>query len=321
VPTGKYKISQPIIFKTKMKLYGDGFSSVIKCDFGSGTTIPNVAGTVSLSPQISALPVLTLAPMICNTGPIQFWSIEDIQFDGQSRNAYGIWFASAYFGTLKNVVFHKIGGRPYSALLSNLVNFSQVSFYECGDGVICYDCLSYSMDAVGFEGCKGNFSFQWRSKTVAYGSLDMRNIYLENRGPTSPSGLRANTIGFMGLGGGSIFGRSFLSSNNSGISALRLFHLFDEGDTITIDAVPMTTQAARGIDLGQITDISPMRHYFGNGARGNAISGYINLLSVDKNPASPHPINVESGSSSNGVLRYPIPAPNGTQPNFVTSLT
>ncbi len=307
VPTGKYKINQPIIFKTKMKLYGDGFSSVIKCNFGVGTTIPNVAGAM---PGAS----LSLAPMICNTSPIMWWSIQDIQFDGLSKNVYGAWFASAYYGTIKNVHFMAIGGRPYTALVSNFINHSHVAFYECGDSVICWNCLSFSMDTVAFEACTGNYSFQWRSN-AGYGTLDMRNIYLEN------TLARYNTIGFIGLGGHSIFGRSFLASNKLQNSTLRLIHLFDDNDTVFIDGLSLSTMAPHGIDLGQISDLNPMYYYFGSGAVGNSISGYIHLAYILKNPASTSIIYQDIGSSSNGVLAHPLPAPNGSQPNFVTSLT
>jgi polygalacturonase len=310
VPTGRYKISQPIIFKTKMKLYGDGFSSVIKYDFGPATIIPSIS-TLNLG----AGAALSFPPMICNTSPIQWWAIEGIQFDGQNKDVYGAWFAAAYYGTIKNVYFLNTKQRPYTAVVSNFVNHNHVAFYGCDDGVVCWNCLSFSMDSVAFERLKGAYSFQWRSKTVAYGALDMRNIYLENS--NSPDN-RMNTVAFLGLGGSSIFGRTFLASNRID-NELQLVHLFDDGDEVVLDGISMKTKPAIGIDLGQIVRTSSdLKFYFGVGCIGNSISGYIKLTSVINQ--SGVAVYADTGSSSNGLLSSPIPAPNGSRPNFVTSL-
>lgn len=299
VPSGIYKITQSIEMKTKMRLYGDGFSSVIKCDFGVGTTIPNMS---------FASVTLSYPPMICNTSAIQWWSIEGLQFLGNNNNAYGAWFAGAYYGTIRNVVFHQLNKRPYTAYLCNLVSHSNIAFYECGDGVICGNCNSFSFDAIGFERLGGAYSFQWRSPNVGYGSLDMRNIWLEN------SSSVYNSTAYLGIGGKSVFGRSFYAANNSSSSTLQLLHLFDNSDSLTVDGVTMVTMTAKGSDIGQIEDIAGMYYYFGTGATGNALSGHVTLAKITNN--SGQTVNQAVGMSTNGT----IVIGNNPIPNTVTSL-
>ena len=298
VPGGVYLVDQPLCLPTQIKLHGDGIRSVIKCNFGSRTKIPDVS-------DVAGGVALAYPPMIYNAVPISYWSIQDIQFYGNNLNAYGAWFAQAYYGNLRNVYFQFTGQRPYTAIGSTFTNLSQVSFYGCGDGVICFDCQGFALDTVSFERNAGRYSFQWRVSQVGYGPLDMRNIWLEN------SSSNYNSIGYIGLGGYNIFGRSFLAANASSNAALQLIHIFDDNDALTVDGLSMPSITAHGIDIGQLSDLPNLHYYIGKNATGNAISGSIHLSNVSNN--SGKTVNVNIGSSTNGTLAT-------TLPNTVTSL-
>ncbi len=295
VPSGKYKIKQPIVLKTKIKLYGDGFSSVIQCAFDGSTVVPNVTA-------VAAGVSLAYAPMVCNTGHISWWSIQDLQFDGLNGNAYGAWFADAAHGNMRNVYFLNLGKRPYTILNSTFTDHHHLAFYNCGDGVLCSNCQGFSFDTLGLDRIGGAYSFQWRAASAGYGPLDMRNVWCEN----SPE--RYNTIGYLGLGGYHIFVRTILASSNGNPNPnLRAIHLFDNGDTLNVDNVNLTSTTAHGVDIGQIADYQNFYYYIPTGSVGNALSGHINLAKVIGGGV----IAKGSGWSVNGTIQPPVaPASN-----------
>ena len=211
-------------------------------------TPPTMAGTYS--------PVLAFNPIMAwdvTTG----CTIEDLGFDGDDRDVYGLYVNESFFCNFTRMRIRNCNQRPFTAIRMQDVTMIDYAAFNCGQGggsadgsTLFYDTSAIVMTAPNFEAIgTDRYSleiFQPNNK----GSWTLINPWFE----TGPSAALP-ALGFLSAGGRqgrSIGGEWTYGSRGSGHN---LVDYKSSSATITRDGIVMTTDAAQSWDV-EVNDIS-----------------------------------------------------------------
>jgi len=284
-PAGTYIISQSLKYSSQTFLKGDGFGTVIKASGSWAATIPTINAS-------TYTPVLDYAPLLYNQSSIQWWSIEDIQFNGNSQSCYGIWFAENYYGSMRNVYVLGCGQRAYTNIRGQAVGHHECVFYQSG-GVLSYDNTNFSFDNCGFERLNGDWYYDQRQPSAGFnkGGVVVNDCWFEDDATYYPN------EGYLRMSG-----RRNQANIHAGFtgtaSTERVLELNDTTDSVTVDSINM---GAAAVIMGNFVINNTTGAMFilaKAGTKYNNISGFYTVANVTDN-----------GSVNNFDLRTSLTVP------------
>lgn len=267
IPGGVYRIDRPIRMKGQLRLHGDGFWSVLRCNFGPGAVIPswNYSGNASPAP---AYP-----PMLYTDRSSAYMLIEGLRFDGNAKDCYGLWFRECHTSSIRNVWIAQTNKRAYSNHSSFQFMHDNLQVQYSGDGAACVSCMMFTFINCGWNFVGGEYSLQWNMHNAGAGGLNLQTCWFES------SGAGSNTIAHLGISGSGVNGRVLLFSNgeNSGGTTPRCIQCFDHGQSVTLDGATLQRWRTSSADLTQIMN-GGLPVYLGTQTIGTNISGHDIIL-------------------------------------------
>lgn len=269
MPEGLYGIGSPLRIPTAARIHGRGFATEIKC-------LPTWAPAVPTITAATYSPVLAYPPMVYNQSGIQWWSIENIQINGNNEDCYGIWLAENFYGHLKNVWILYTNKRPYTNIRGQEIKHDSCVFYDCNDGVLTWDNTGLSFDNCGFERLSGAWAYDQRHGNNK-GGVTLEDCWFESGdAATSPS------QGFLRVSGRRVRA-NIHASHWTTATTERALELNSSSDTTTIDGVAMLTTACVGGNFKVNNSNGAMLITAQTGASYNNIEGFFTSTKVTDN--------------------------------------
>jgi len=266
IPAGVYRIDRPIRMKGQLRLHGDGYWSVLRCNFGPGAAIPswNYAGAASPAP---AYP-----PMLYTDRPSAYMLIEGLQFNGNLKDCYGLWFRECHSSVIRNVWIYKTNKRACSNYYGLQFMHDNLQVQYTGDGVACLGCMMFTFISCGWNFVGGPYSLQWNMPSSGAGGLNLQTCWFESSSDGS------NTVAHLGISGSGVNGRVLLFSNGAGSGTTpQCIHCFDHNESVTLDGLTSQRWRTSCADLTQIMN-GGLPLYLGALTIGVAISGHDIIL-------------------------------------------
>lgn len=298
LPYGIYLISRPIMIRTGTKMFGDGIGTIIKA---KGLTLPSDFVQPS-EPESYGTISLAKPPMLYNPSPIQWWSLENIQIDGNNEDVIGICHYGAYYGIMKKVTIFRCLEKSYVGIRTQAINYDQVVSYTSGEW------LFFNWSVLNFTGC----GFE-RSKNTEW-TMDMRQPIGFNKGSSvfnscwfeTESGDNP-TSGHLRIAGRGNVITSSLMTHTELTSPRDMLRLQERGDVRNYAGIDMTSSEC---DYGHfnITIASNpgqvLRKSIGAFSNNNIVDNWRNVDVIDVNGENNSLINLNVGNLSDQAYRH-----------------
>lgn len=224
-----YAIGASLKKPTQSRWVGEFTGSVIKA-LPTLTTVPTItAATYS--------PVLAYPPMIYNQTANDYWSLENIELDGNGQDVYGIYLVENFHGQMKNVLIYNTNKRPYTNIRGQSVSHLNVIFYGSGDGVLTYDTTGLTFINSGFERLGGDWTYDQRQpNSYSKGGVSLLNCWFESDSTHYPA------EGFLRASGRRNNVNAHFAFHTTAATE-RMLELNDTTNSVVVDGITMGAQA------------------------------------------------------------------------------
>lgn len=254
-----YAIGSSLKKPTQSMWIGEFTGTVIKA-LSTLTTVPTItAATYS--------PVLAYPPMLYNESSMDYWGLENIEFDGNGQDVYGIYLVENYHGYMKNVLVYNTNQRPYTNIRGQTVTHNNTIFYGSDDGVLTYDNTNFTFIGSGFERLGGDWTYDQRQpNSFSKGGVTLINCWFESDSTHHPA------EGFLRLSGRRNSGNAHFAFHTT-VTTERMIELNDTTDSLVVDGITMGAQACNLSQFVVNDASSSMLVVAKAGTRANSISG------------------------------------------------
>ena len=184
IPRGTYRITDSLKITQMQYIVGDGNgsggskSTEILCDFTSfAPPSDNYSNTYEGHPSIT----LAKKPMLYNVKMANYIKIENIRFNANSKDVYGIHLNDMYYSKLDTISIINCNNSGLTLITAQFNEVRNISYINNGGSIRIVNCCTMDFDNLDIEntqsGTKNDLEIVHHSKWK--GGINIRNIHIE----------------------------------------------------------------------------------------------------------------------------------------------
>jgi len=285
IPRGTYRITDSLRITQMQYIIGDGYgsghskSTEILCDFTNiSPPTDNYSNTYEGHPSIR----LAKKPMLYNVKMANYIKIENIRFNANSKDVYGIHLNDMYYSKLDTVSITNCMNSGLTLITAQFNEVRNISYINNGGPIRIVNSCTMDFDNLDIEnsqcGVKNDLEIVHHSKWK--GGINIRNIHIEEL--DGSSNIVAGSVWMIGQKGVKIEGVFGLFSVNSESGSTERYIQYVDPQEYTIDGYTFTTTIPHHCSLESVGS-GHMYVKQGKEAYSNKITGFRVEREVDSN--------------------------------------